>query len=154
MFQLIAVSLVVMGLSHTIARERLFAPLRDHLGGQRTWFGYLVSCPYCVSHWVALVLVPVTGTYAIEVRHDWGPVTWLLRWFLSSILVAVIAAFFRIGFYFVDQQQGLIRHQQKAVELDVELARQKLDGEDEAAGRSNSEHAEAATRAPRSEPKH
>jgi hypothetical protein len=130
MVQLIALSLVVMGIAHTVARERLFAPLRDRLGGPRTWSGYLVSCPYCVSHWVAFVLVPLTGTYGIEVRYDWGAITWILRWFLSSILVAVIAAFFRIGFYFVDERQGLIRRQERAVELDVELARQKLEQEE------------------------
>ena len=47
--QLLAVSLIVMGLSHTIARERIFEPLRLRLGGKETWLGYMVSCPYCVG---------------------------------------------------------------------------------------------------------
>jgi hypothetical protein len=37
--QLFAVSAVTMGLSHTIAKERLFAPLRARLGGKETWLG-------------------------------------------------------------------------------------------------------------------
>ena len=114
MTQLIIVSLVVMGIAHTVARERLFAPLREQLGGAETWLGYLVSCPYCASHWIAFVLVPLTGTYAVEVPYDWGFWTWALRWFLSSILVSVIAAFLRIGFYFIDESQGLMRRRQAA----------------------------------------
>src|SRR3954469_16196815 len=103
--RLLAVSLVVMGLSHTIARERIFASVRARLGGKETWLGYLVSCPYCVSHWLALLLVPITGTYAVNVVPALGPLAGLIRWLLSSILVAVLAAFFRVVFYFVDETQ-------------------------------------------------
>src|SRR5690349_3439948 len=115
MYQLLTVSLVVMGLAHTIARERLFAPLRDRLGNHDTWPGYFVTCPYCLSHWLAFAIVPVTRTYAIDVPYDWGTVGWIIRWFLSSVLVAVVAAFFRIGFYFIDESQGFIRKRQRAV---------------------------------------
>jgi hypothetical protein len=121
-FQLVAVALVVMGLAHTISRERIFAPLRERIGDRDTWLGYFMSCPYCLSHWIAFAVVPVTKTYPIDVPYDWGFVSSLLRWFLSSILVTVIAAFFRIGFYFIDESQGLIRRRQKVVELDLEDA--------------------------------
>ncbi len=116
MGQLLAVSLIVMGLSHTIARERICEPLRARLGGKETRLGYLVSCPYCVSHWIALILVPITGTFPVHVIPRLGPVAGVLRWLLSSILVAVIAAFFRVVFYFVDETQGLVKRQQRSVE--------------------------------------
>jgi len=119
-WQLLAVSLVVMGLSHTIARERIFAPLRARLGGKDTWLGYLVSCPYCVSHWIAFILVPLTGTYAVNVVPRWGMLSDALRLVLSSILVAVLAAFFRVIFYFVDESQGLVKRQQRSVEEEAE----------------------------------
>ena len=118
--QLLAVSLIVMGLSHTIARERVFEWLRLRLGGKETRLGYLVSCPYCVSHWIALILVPITGTYPVNVVPHWGVVSWLLRWLLSAILIAVLAAFFRVIFYFVDETQGLVKRQQRSVEEEVE----------------------------------
>ena len=123
-WKVLTVSLVVMGLSHTIARERLFAPLRRVLGGHETWLGYLVSCPYCVSHWVAFVLVPLTGTYAIAVVPHWGAVTTVLRWLLSSVLVTAVAAFLRVAFYFVDETQGLVRRQQRTVEQQLDATRQ------------------------------
>ena len=125
--KVLAVSLVVMGLSHTVARERICAPLRDRLGGRDTWLGYLVSCPYCVSHWVAFVLVPITGTYAVPVATRWGLASAVLRWFLSSVLVAVVAAFLRVAFYFVDESQGLVKRRQKTVDAALESVRDQRD---------------------------
>lgn len=121
-FQLFAVSAVVMGISQTITKERLCASLRERLGGKETWFGYLVSCPYCISHYVAFVLVPLTGTYAIRVAVG-GWVGSVLRWFLSSILVTVIAAFFRVLFWFVDESQGLVRRRQQSEEEETATKR-------------------------------
>jgi hypothetical protein len=122
--QLLAVSLIVMGLSHTVARERICEPLRARLGGKETWLGYMVSCPYCLSHWIAFVLVPITGTMPVDVAPRLAPVAGLLRWFLSSILVAVLAAFFRVIFYFVDETQGLVRRRQRSIEQQTEDQRQ------------------------------
>ncbi|OJH41562.1 hypothetical protein [Cystobacter ferrugineus] len=122
LFQLFAVSAVVMGISQTITRERLFAPLRERLGGKEKFCGYLVSCPYCTSHYVAFVLVPLTGTYPIRVVVG-GWVGTVLSWFLSSILLTVIAAFFRVLFWFVDESQGLVRRRQRTEEEEVETRR-------------------------------
>ncbi|TMB08502.1 MAG: hypothetical protein E6J64_01635 [Deltaproteobacteria bacterium] len=118
--RLLLVSAVVMGLSHTIAREKLFDPLRRACGGMSTWRGYLLSCPYCASHWLAFVLVPLTGLYLIRVVPRWGVVSSLLDWLLSSILVTVVAAFLRVGFYFVDEGQRLTREKKKATQAEVE----------------------------------
>jgi len=107
--QLLLVSAVVMGLSHTIAREKIFDPLRRAAGGIRTWQGYLVACPYCASHWLAFVLVPLTGTYLIHVVPRVAVISAVLDWFLSSILVTVVAAFLRVGFYLLDERQRLVR---------------------------------------------
>ena len=118
--RLLLVSAVVMGLSHTIAREKLFDPLRRACGGMSTWRGYLLSCSYCASHWLAFVLVPLTGLYLIRVVPRWGVVSSLLDWLLSSILVTVVAAFLRVGFYFVDEGQRLTREKKKATQAEVE----------------------------------
>ena len=119
LFDLFAVSTLTMGIAHTLTRERIFAPLRARLGGEETWLGYLVSCPYCASHYIALVLVPLTGAYYIRIAPAWGLLARLLGWLLSSILVAIIAAFLRVGFYFVDESQGLLRREHKKVDDDA-----------------------------------
>lgn len=129
LLQLLAVSGVVMGISQTVTKERIFLPLRERLGGKDTWLGYLVSCPYCFSHYVAFALVPLTGTYPVEVAVG-GWFGAVLRWFLASILVTVVAAFFRVIFWFVDEAQGLVKRRQKLDEeqmLNLELQQMELE---------------------------
>jgi hypothetical protein len=122
LFQLFAVAAVVMGIAQTISKERIFQPLRERLGGKETFCGYLMSCPYCVSHYVAFVLVPLTGTYPIRVVVG-GWVGSVLSWFFSSVLLTVIAAFFRVLFWFVDESQGLVRRRQRTEEEEIATKR-------------------------------
>jgi uncharacterized membrane protein (DUF106 family) len=121
MLNVVLVSAVVMGLSHTIAREKLFAPLRDRFGGMDTWCGYLVSCPYCASHWIAFILVPLTGAYGIHVAFRWPVISPILDWFLSSILVTVIAAGLRVVFYWVDEEQRLTKTKKRVAQTEAEI---------------------------------
>lgn len=120
LLKIVLVSAVTMGLSHTLARERIFEPLRTRCGGMSTWRGYLLSCPYCASHWVAFVLVPLTGAYGIRVALNVPYLTPILDWFLSSILVTVVAALLRVAFYFVDEEQRLLKTQKRAVQAEAE----------------------------------
>ncbi len=135
MWKLLAVSAVVMGLSQTLAKERIFEAFRAKCGGKETFLGYLVSCPYCASHYFAFLLVPLTGAYYVPVTVQWGWFSTVLTWFFSSILVTVIAAFLRVGFWFVDQSQGLVRRQQAVVEEEAKtekVTRKKVEKELEA----------------------
>jgi CBS domain containing-hemolysin-like protein len=134
--QVAAVAAVVMGMAHTLTKERIFAPLRDALGGKETWLGYLVSCPYCASHYIAFLIVPLTGTFPLRVAVDWGVGTAVLNWFLSSILITVLAAFLRIVFYFVDEKQGLTRSEKEQIRRET----QKLELERENERESESEN--------------
>jgi hypothetical protein len=112
-FQIFAVAVVIMGVSHTIARERIGAPLREQLGGEATWAGYLVSCPYCLSHWVAFIVVPLTDTYPLRCVYAWGVLSDVVDTLLSTVFLATLAAFLRVAFYFVDETQGLVRRKQR-----------------------------------------
>ncbi|HEX6836132.1 MAG TPA: DUF1360 domain-containing protein [Polyangia bacterium] len=127
MFQLFAVSAVVMGLSYTIAKEALFAGLRARCGGRETWLGYLVSCPYCVSHWVAFIIVPLTGTYDVRMAARVPVLSPIVDWFLSSILVTVVAAFLRVIFFFVDETQGFVRRRKRVAEKETEMVERAME---------------------------
>src|SRR5438067_1790654 len=118
LLQLLLVSAVVMGLSYTISRERLFLPVRERCGGPDTLLGYLISCPYCLSHWLAFVIVPLTATYPVRMAARIPYVSTPVDWFLSSVLVTVVAAFLRVIFFFVDETQGLVRRRKTVVERD------------------------------------
>ncbi len=120
------VSAITMGISHTVSREKVFEPLRNALGGFATWRGYLVSCPYCFSHWVAFLLVPLTGAYAIHIPYRWPVISPIVDWFLSSIAVTVMAAFLRVGFYFVDEGQRLTKQRKKIVEAEATQVEERI----------------------------
>ena len=124
--KILLVSAVTMGLSHTIAREKIFEPLRNACGGMKTWHGYLISCPYCASHWLAFLLVPLTGAYGLQVAPRWPVVSPILDWFLSSILVTVIAAVLRVGFYFIDEEGRLAKTRKRVTEVEVESREREL----------------------------
>ena len=121
-FKIFVIAAVVMGLSHTIAKERIFERIRSALGGRETFCGYLVSCPYCNSHWLAFLLVPLTQAYVVDVSPWLGVLAPIARWFLSSIFITVIAAFLRIAFYFVDESQGLVRREIQKTEAEAKVA--------------------------------
>ena len=126
LLKIVLVSAVTMGLSHTIARERIFEPLRNACGGMSTWRGYLISCPYCASHWLALLLVPLTGAYGIHVVPRWPVISGVLDWFLSSILVTVIAAVLRVGFYFIDEEARLAKTKKRVTQVEAESRERAL----------------------------
>jgi hypothetical protein len=120
LLKILLVAAVTMGMSHTIAREKIFEPLRTRCGGMSTWRGYLISCPYCVSHWLAFILVPLTGAYGIQVAPRWPVVSPVLDWFLSSILVTVIAAVLRVAFYFIDEETRLTKTRKRITQAEAE----------------------------------
>lgn len=126
LLRIVLVSAVTMGLSHTIAREKIFEPLRRRWGGMSTWRGYLISCPYCASHWLAFVLVPLTGAYGLRVAPRWPVISPALDWFLSSILVTVIAAVLRVIFYLVDEEQRLTRTKKRVEQSEAEIRERSL----------------------------
>src|SRR5687768_9303666 len=49
-------ALAVSATSVTIGRTAVFAPFRDWFEARSTWIHGLVSCPYCLSHWIAFLL--------------------------------------------------------------------------------------------------
>ena len=122
-FRIFAVALVVMGLSHTIAKERIFAGFREACGRTGELAQYLVSCPFCLSYWLAFVCVPLTGTYAIEVDWRWSIVSKIGSWLFSSVFIAIAAAFLRVAFYLIDENQGLLRRREKIEDLVLERER-------------------------------
>jgi hypothetical protein len=64
MIEIIQMGLVVGVISITITKGSIFGWMRDRSSG---WMGELLSCPYCMAHWVGLVVV-VCGDFGIIYR--------------------------------------------------------------------------------------
>lgn len=119
----VLLSLAVMCIANTVSRERLFKPLRDRIGGKETWRGYLLTCPYCLSHWLAFVFVPIFDLRLLTVPHDWPVVAPVLEWFFNSILVVIGAAFVRMIFFSFDDLVGVFRRFERIEEVELDRRR-------------------------------
>lgn len=124
--EILVAAAIVMVISYTLTKERIFAPLRHRLGGRETALGYLASCPFCASWWVSFVVVPLTRTWAYRLPPDASVVTQVVNWFFSCALVVAVAAFLRVAFFFVDESQGLVRRRQKEVEVQRAVLERQL----------------------------
>lgn len=51
--QLIILSFAVSSISYTISKSNIFKPLRLFISKYWKWAGELISCPYCLSHWLS-----------------------------------------------------------------------------------------------------
>lgn len=59
LYQVVVLALATAAISVTISRAWIFASFRMWVSYHSAWLGELVSCSYCLSHWVAIVLVAI-----------------------------------------------------------------------------------------------
>lgn len=83
--------------SFTIARTKVFQPLRlailrrGQTSGVMAWFGSLITCPYCVSHYLAFA-----ATVSFLPRLTGGPLvldflaSWMATVMLSALFLGLI----------------------------------------------------------------
>ena len=92
MLNFIILSMAVSVISLTLTKSRLFLPVRFWFGskGNRLVSDF-ITCPYCLSHWVAIVLVVA---YKVRLVSLWLPIDYLITAFavvcIASILSGVI----------------------------------------------------------------
>jgi hypothetical protein len=86
-----ALSLVTATTSVTIAKSKAFLRLRRLAAARGRWLRDLVRCPYCLSHWIALVLVPA---YRPVLAESGVPVLDLL---VSLFSVVALSALWSLG---------------------------------------------------------
>ena len=84
---LIVMALAVAATSYTIARAKIFAANRKWITRKSKWFGQLVNCPYCVSHWVAAALVIAIAWRPLDVLRG-------IDYFVGAMAIVCVSAFF------------------------------------------------------------
>jgi len=89
--KLLMESIAVGSLSMTLARSRMFREVRwwfHRHGGEFAWD--LSKCPWCVSHWLAAVVVLLAGKPVAATSVTW--LDFVLNW-LVIVALAPCAAF-------------------------------------------------------------
>jgi hypothetical protein len=77
-FALVILSLANLAISVTVSQGTIFEPVRDYLFNRSnrqpySFLNSLLSCSYCVSHWIAIILIAtwqpkhqITGSFGID----------------------------------------------------------------------------------------
>jgi hypothetical protein len=84
--QVVLLSLVTASAVFALSESAVFVRLRDWVKDRSAWMGKLVSCGYCLGHWVAFGLVAI---YRPRLFEAW----WLLDYILTALVIAWLAAF-------------------------------------------------------------
>jgi hypothetical protein len=79
-------AVVSASVSFVVAETRLFKPIREWIRGGLPFFGSMVSCGFCLGHWVAFALVAV---YKPRLFEAWVP----LDYFLTALVIAWLGGF-------------------------------------------------------------
>jgi hypothetical protein len=86
MEQVALLSVATASIAFSVAETKLFAPLRDGLARRSRFWSELVSCGYCLGHWLAFALVAIY-------RPRLFAGGWLVDYFLTALVIAWLAAF-------------------------------------------------------------
>ncbi len=124
LFMILILALPVSAITLTITRSSLFERPREWMLEKNEWFGKLVTCPYCTSHWVSFALVV---WYQPRMLQSWLPVDLIISTFAVVALAmpisfVILCSFKNMALLEEDPEKEQLRAAlQKAHEL---LARQ------------------------------
>ena len=82
---ILCLSLASGAISYTISKTKLFRSLRWTIAEHNEFFGELINCPLCLSHWTSFVL---TAIYFPRVLHSRF---WIVDWFVTAMIVVALA---------------------------------------------------------------
>ena len=82
---ILIMALATATVSVTVGQSKLFAPLRAWVKEHWDLGGELISCPYCLGHWVALGVGPVYWSGPVDVA------TVTTVWLATVALAALIS---------------------------------------------------------------
>ncbi|HEX6280409.1 MAG TPA: hypothetical protein VFZ49_10410 [Pyrinomonadaceae bacterium] len=120
-FWLLVIAAMVASISWTFTQEEIFREMREYFAGRskrvksmlvRKIF-YMPTCEYCLSHWVTLAAIAITGFRMIF--DDW-------RGYLLSFFVTAWTANFMMSIY---------RHLRVEIKLDNARAESEIEESEE-----------------------
>lgn len=77
-FSYLAIGLALATASVTLTRARIFEPVRTWSQKKSFLLFKLISCPYCMCHWLALWLVPFTMYVITDIWLFDAALTWFM----------------------------------------------------------------------------
>lgn len=86
LFEAVILVLALARLTRLVVADEIFRPLRNWTMDRSTWFGYLVTCPWCMSVWLATAVFGATYLWG---HGEW--LWWIWGGFAASYCVGLLA---------------------------------------------------------------
>ena len=84
--QILLLSIVTASIAFTISESYIFSGIREYIKLKNNVLGHLFSCGYCLSHWIALLLVLIYQPKLFDFY-------WIIDYFLTILVISWISAF-------------------------------------------------------------
>jgi hypothetical protein len=81
----ILLSMVTASISFTVTETNIFLSFREWTENKNAIIGELLSCGYCLGHWIAFALVAI---YRPQLFQLW----WPLDYFFTALIIAWLSA--------------------------------------------------------------
>jgi len=88
LYQVAVLALATAAISVTTSKARVFASTRRWIASRSDWFGDLVTCTYCTSHWMAIAFIAI---YRPVIFHQWMVIDLIVSMFTTVALSAIIS---------------------------------------------------------------
>jgi|GEM_PF-1657724 len=86
LLSLVILAFATSAVSLTISKAGIFESVRHWVADHNEWLGELVSCPYCTSHWVSLLLVSIYRPVVVQSG------AWIIDLAVSVFTIVAMAA--------------------------------------------------------------
>lgn len=81
-------AMAISSIAVTISTSKLFAPLVAKVQEYSKWLGQLVSCHYCLSHWIAMFAALF---FPVELSN-----IWIVNWFVTAFALVTLSSVFSL----------------------------------------------------------
>ena len=89
-------ALAIGAIAMTVGKGSIFRRFRAYCRSRLPWLGQLVSCPYCLSHWLAFIAVSVYPPFRQGIIET---VVWAFALVGASSLTGLVIS---VYLYFLD----------------------------------------------------
>ncbi len=99
MLELILISMVTASISFTVTESKLFESFRNFVKRKNNFLGELVSCGYCLGHWIAFGIVIM---YNFNIFNN----GLFIDYFFTGLIIAWLSAIQWLLMYMLMERVG------------------------------------------------
>lgn len=85
-FDLVLASLATYRLTRLVTADKITEPIREWVTARSDWFGYLVTCDWCLSIWFSVI-----PTYLIVCHNESTPARFFLFALAASAITGLVS---------------------------------------------------------------